>query len=133
MKKQRVDFYNLTAVRCHGKPEGWRWYSLSSSDAPDGYVLLKGSVPVGTYRSGPRKGRTKWPPKQPSDAVWMTDSDVEETKRLWCVETGLCGKCCGSGREYVGWNKIEGDKRNPCTDCDATGKYFMRDRVAEGA
>ena len=34
-----VDFWNLTAIRVHGMPEGWKWCSLDAHNKPEDFVL----------------------------------------------------------------------------------------------
>lgn len=117
-----MDFINETAKRCHGKPDDWRWYSLDAHNKPPGFFEVIGSVPVGKYRSGKRKGRPKWDRKI-AETVWMKWDDLKETKRLWGIETGKCPECLGTGKQVKSVSVVDGTTYRPCGDCDGTGVY----------
>lgn len=117
-KRPDIDWYNETAKRCHGKPTGWRWYSLDSHDKPPDFFLCGGAVPLGFKKSG----RPKWPPVKDCDLIWMKFSDVDETRRLWEIETGKCCKCLGTGQMNIGWSAAHGSEYGDCNKCNATGK-----------
>ena len=119
----RIDFFNMTAHRVHGVPDGWQWYLLNSRDCPDGYIKVAGNVPVGVLKNGPRKGSPKFAPRSKDDVIWMKDADVEETKRLWSEETGKCHECTGSGKKIASVSVAHGKTYRPCSKCDGTGRY----------
>jgi hypothetical protein len=72
---------NETVRRIHGVPDGWRWFRLDCHNKPEDYWEVEGSVPVGFYRRGPRKGRPKWDRKT-SQTFWVRKSQVAETHRM---------------------------------------------------
>jgi len=77
-----IDWINETAKRCHGKPDGWMWFRVNSYKKPDDFFECFGGIPIGVWKSGPRKGRTKWAPG-PGELIWMRFSEVEETERIF--------------------------------------------------
>ena len=124
---EHVDWYNETAKRVHGKPDGWKWCSLDSHQKPPGYIEVHGAVPIGTVSRGPRKGRTRWPPKSECDIVWMQDSEINETMRLWEIETGKCSACRGNGNSIVGWSREGGNKYRECKKCSGSGLSLVEE------
>lgn len=117
-----MDWWNETAKRCHDKPDGWMWYRVDA-DAPEGFVEVEGAVPIGEYKRGPRKGRPKWGPRKDGERIWMKESDVEETKRLWAEQIGQCPKCTGSGKVVKSVSVHDGTKYRECSECAGSGKY----------
>jgi len=118
---EKVDWWNETARRVHGMPEGWRWFSLDGREKPPGFVLVTGAVPIGFITRGKNKGHPKWPPVAQGQKLWVKVSDFEESKVLWEQKTGKCSKCYGSGREWNGWSAIEGNTFKQCSKCESTG------------
>lgn len=122
---ERFDAFNATAIRCHGKPEGWKWHTLDARDVPSGYTKVSGSVPTGVFKSGPRKGQPKW--TSDPNVVWMRNVDIAETKRLWEIENDKCIACYGTGKycHRVSVNpqtkEVERGFRK-CSKCEGTGK-----------
>jgi hypothetical protein len=116
-----MDWWNETAKRVYGAPEGWRWCSLDGHNAPKGFVMVEGAVPVGEFRSGARKGRTKWPPKSKLDTIWIHDNELAETKRLWSEQTGKCAECVGSGQRLHSVSVRDGTVYKPCKYFNGTG------------
>jgi len=116
-----IQWHNETAIRVHGLPKEWRWFSFNSSSdvAPDGHAQLKGGVPVGVISRGPRKGMPKWGDDR--QTLWITDAQVEETKRLYEEKTGKCANCSGNSVEYAGWHHITGSRYRTCPKCSGTG------------
>lgn len=83
-------------------------------------VEVKGGVPVGVYKAGPRKGRQKWDSKS-LDVCVISPREVEEEIVRYEAD-GPCADCFGTGRRWAGWDHVEGTKYVDCTRCDSTGK-----------
>lgn len=115
-----VDFYNLAARHRHGLPPTWQWRQIESLDG--GFIQLSGSIPIGNYQSGPRKGRPKFPAKSIYQRVIITRDDVADARRRWEDETGLCSWCGGTGQEIAGTSAATGTKYRTCRACGGTGK-----------
>ena len=115
-----IDWIQRAVERAHQVPEGWQWSFSSCIDAPEGFVRIGGAVPDGVYRSGPRKGRPKWPKEQ--QTLWITWDQVEEEKRLYEEADGLCARCEGTGKMNVGWSKEMGKLMERCERCGGTGQ-----------
>lgn len=111
--------YEMTIHRLHGKPEEWTAYRFSAC-GPPGFIKITGSVPVGVYQRGPRKGRPKWNLKLGED-FWISQSQVEETRSLWELTHGKCYECDGTGQATYGWSSKDGELKGPCRRCKATG------------
>jgi hypothetical protein len=95
--------------------EGWsayRWESVGEDS------LVTGSIPDGTYRSGPRKGRPRR--KGPGDRVVVAKPEMEATAAAFEDSTGRCWNCKGDGRVVTGFNK-EGTTYQRCSRCSGTG------------
>ena len=118
----KIDFINVTAQRRHGKPDGWQWLRLDAHNKPEGYFEVVGAVPVGTYRSGKRKGRPKWDRKT-AEMIWMRDDDLVETKRLWGIETGKCAECQGTKKQVKSVSVVDGVTYQQCKTCQGTGVF----------
>lgn len=116
----RVDFFQLTVERIHKVPAGWKWCNLNSHNMPEDFIEVKGAVPDGTYKSGKRKGRPKFP--KIVDTFFIRRSQLNETASLWEQETGLCEKCQGACKVVVSWSSTTGSKYEKCSKCKGTGK-----------
>jgi hypothetical protein len=117
-----IDLFNLTARRVHNMPEDWRWCRLNSHNKPEDFIEVEGAIPTGVFKSGPRKGRPKWPKEL--QTIWMRRRDMDRVAIEWEKETGKCHKCDGTGQEWAGWNKEEGRKTRKCDRCSGSGKAF---------
>ena len=114
-----VDFLQLTAERVHKVPKGWKWCKVDSHNKPDDFIEMQGAVTVGEYKSGPRKGRPKWPKEL--QTIWMRRSEIDRVAIEWEIEEGKCQKCYGAGQESVGWSKAEGTRYRKCQRCNGSG------------
>ena len=121
-----IDLFNLTAVRVHNMPDGWRRCSVDCHKKPEDFIEVRGAIPVGVMKSGPRKGSAKWPKEL--QTLWMRRRNMDRTQIEWESETGQCFKCQGSGQEYRGWSRVEGEIHGPCSRCNATGKSAKQGR-----
>jgi hypothetical protein len=95
---------------------GWkafRWEKVGDDS------IVTGSVPTGTYRSGPRKGRPKF--TGPETKVIVTKAELEVTAAAYESTTGKCWDCKGSGQTWAGWSKDEGTRYETCSRCKGTG------------
>lgn len=113
--KEHVCWFQLAASR--KMPAGWKWYR---SDRITGGFLLTGCIPDGVYKTGPRKGKTKWDTKNATQ-VLVTREELQAEESRWQSETGKCSECQGEGRNETGWSKAEGRSYKPCQACNATG------------
>lgn len=121
------DWYNLLAVE-RGQPEGWQWYRLQGigDGRENGAVLLKGGVPNGTFKSGPRKGEINWAKATHVAEVVITFADIGNRCMRWEVETGSCFNCGGDGSETAGWSAEAGHEARKCSRCNGTGKAVSK-------
>jgi len=97
------------------------WIGANMAGKPEDYIEVRGAVPVGAYKSGPSKGLPKWAPGEKGEVVWMRQREVDETKRLWEVETGKCAACQGVGEVPAGWSAETGPKARLCKKCSGSG------------
>jgi hypothetical protein len=120
------DIHAIAARHVHGLPHNWqpRIYSARTLDRCLGYEL-RGSVPIGTYSRGPRKGRPKWPRLAELQRVVITMDEVRQARIRWENETGLCSYCGGSGQQ-VKSTGISGTTYRECISCDGTGRALHR-------
>ena len=120
----KVDFFNLTVQRIHGRSPEWQWCSLDAHDMPEDFIKVGGEVPIGVIARGELKGRPKWP--NTIEHVYVRTRDIEESKRLWQVETGKCSECYGSGEVVCGLPRVA----SPCRSCGGTGRAAQPEAVA---
>jgi hypothetical protein len=120
----KVDFVNLTVQRLHGKPPEWQWCSQDAHDMPEDFIRVGGEVPIGVFVRGKLKGHPKWPDK--IEHVYVRNRDIEETERLWELETGKCSKCYGLGEVVRGLPRVA----SPCRSCGGTGRAMQPEAVA---
>jgi hypothetical protein len=100
-----------------GAAEEWAAYSFEVIGQD---FILQGSVPVGIYSRGPRKGSRKW--EGQGTKVVVTHAEVEAEEAKYIKESGNCHVCLGKGLEWVGWSIETGVMEAPCESCKATGK-----------
>lgn len=99
--------------------EGWQAHTWS---ACVGGSIVKGCVPSGIYRSGPRKGHPKFKP-----GVAGTDRQVIVSEAQLAAnaaeyeKSGKCWDCKGERQTWCGWSKDKGHSYRDCTRCGATG------------
>jgi hypothetical protein len=124
-----VDFHNLAAHHRHNLPAIWQWRQIESLDG--GFIQLSGSIPIGTYQSGPRKGRPKFPTQSNYQRVIITRDDVADARARWEDETGLCSWCDGTGQETAGTSVTAGTKYQTCRACGGTGKAQIPDLLSK--
>lgn len=113
----RMEHLEAAARKKLSAPDGWRAYKFEC--IADCY-LIEGSVPVGVYARGPRKGQPKW--SGDGDQTILTRDDVEKANASYQATTGNCGECMGTGKEFVSWSKKDGLVQRPCAQCRGTGK-----------
>ena len=118
------DIHAIAARHVHGLPHNWQPRTYSALDRCLGYEL-RGSVPIGTYSRGPRKGRPKWPRLAELQRVVITMDEVRQARIRWENETGLCSNCGGSGQQ-VKSTGISGTTYRECISCDGTGRALHR-------
>lgn len=114
------DIHTIAARHVHGLPHDWLPRIYSALDRGLGFEL-RGSVPIGTYSRGPRKGRPKWPRLAELQRVVVTADEVRQARIQWENETGMCSHCGGSGQQVQSIG-ISGTTYRQCIACDGTGK-----------
>lgn len=96
-------------------PSEWQACIWNSHDVPEGYVKIKGGVPVGKTK----KGRTKWAAMAKLDTHFVADADFDTWLLEWEKRTGICSRCEGRGEvariDFV--NNIT--TRRKCSRCGA--------------
>ena len=115
-----IDLFQLTLERVHKVPHGWRWCELDGHDKPEDFILVRGAIPVGEYKSGKKKGRTKWPKEL--QTIWLRRREMDQVACDWEQETGKCHRCDGSGQECCGWSVKDGKSYRQCSRCGGVGK-----------
>lgn len=59
---------------------GWKPYAW---EVVEGGMIVTGSVPVGVFVRGPRKGHTKWDPRHPTTRrVVVAASEIKTDQRI---------------------------------------------------
>lgn len=100
---------------------GWKWHTMSVRG--DLGMAVSGSVPVGTYRSGPRKGQTKWDKKSLTEAtILVTYAEMEVVANAYEATTGGCWPCSSTGMVFHSWSDAEGVKMKLCKRCGGSGR-----------
>lgn len=115
-----IDLVQMAAEK-KGVKAGWRWCKISTIGMPEDYIRVWGSVPIGTIRSGPRKGRPKWPKEKDLETVFIRRKDMDALAEEWERETGVCHICEGSRKQQYGWSKKNGAMFRDCDRCKGTG------------
>lgn len=115
-----VDFYNLIATE-RGMPAGWQWFTIRAVDGGD--TIVTGAVCTALFKSGPRKGQTKWAKRDRSTQreIVVTREQIRERRAQWQRDSGKCVDCYGTGAAIAGWSVDEGTFTRPCGRCKATG------------
>ena len=113
------DIHTLAARQVHGLPDDWQPRIYECLDRDLGFVLT-GSVPIGTYSRGPRKGRPKWPPLRQLPRVVITTEEVRQARIHWEHATGMCSHCGGSGQQVKSVG-IGGTTYRVCRICQGSG------------
>ncbi len=116
---RRPEFWVEVAKRKVGDPK-WEWFS--SERIGDGDFLMEGGEPR-TISKGPRKGHRTWKHLAPHEKkkVVVTQAEIQQAEADYERDTGKCNVCGGSGQEWRGWSRDNGDRFRPCLRCDATG------------
>lgn len=104
------------ARRKLGVSEEWKAYQYS---AISGDYIVVGSVPVGVFSSGPRKGTPKW--KGEGLTVLVFQAEVEAEIARYISVTGSCPNCFGTKEEFLSWRAGEGSKMRMCSRCGGSG------------
>lgn len=118
-----TDLQSLYIQRQYGMPPGWEWCGLMQLDRnrPGLGVIVEGAVP-GVYKSGPRKGKKKWPPRKECQTFTVLKTEMDAFLLEWEQETGLCHKCQGEGRIIRRIFARSDDDYRTCPRCNGTGK-----------
>lgn len=116
------------ARRKLGVSEGWKAYQF---EAVTGSYIVVGSIPVGVFANGPRKGKPKW--KGDGKKVIVTGAEVEAEIAHYVAATGNCPHCLGTKEEFLSWSVTEGLKKRICTVCIGSGLAEMASQVTKGS
>ena len=81
--------------------------------------IVSGSVPVGTYSRGPRKGQPKF--KGKDTMVVVTRAEKKAAAIAYETETGHCWNCKGAGQVVRKIGGPEGTTYRACTRCGGSG------------
>jgi|SRR6478609_3314305 len=92
----------------------WHWVSWES--------VTGGQIVKGSPTTRKKDGSRKWAPKAEWVTLIITEADLDAAMARYATETGNCPTCCGSGKEWRGWNHETGHKFEHCRTCGATGK-----------
>ena len=85
-------------------------------------IIYKGAVPLGVYKTGRRKGWTKWPSARACLTFTVLKAEIDAFRASWEQETGICSACFGKGRNAFRIPaKSDADYR-VCKRCQGTGK-----------
>jgi hypothetical protein len=109
------DIMSLAEIKS-GTP-GWK---ATKWQAGGGDSIVTGSVPVGTYSRGPRKGEPKF--TGPSTMVVVTRAELETAATAYEAETGRCWNCKGTGQVVRKISVTEGTTYRPCARCGGSGE-----------
>ena len=82
--------------------------------------IVTGSVPVGTYSRGPRKGELKF--TGPRTMVVVTRAEKETAATAYEAETGHCWNCKGTGQVVRKISVTEGTTHRSCARCGGSGE-----------
>jgi len=105
----------------------WKGYHF---EVIAGGYLVVGSVPVGRFKSGPRKGSPKW--EGEGSKVVVTEPEVEAEVDTYVKTTGNCPNCFGEKTELLSWSKAEGVKTQTCKSCNGSGRALPSTGQAAG-
>jgi len=128
MDRIEVDFTMLALRSKHTIPDGWSVYmwEVKNHGTENEYVLHTGAIVTEVFKSGPRKGRKNWAPKNRTHemALPITHEEVKASALAWAAETGNCPQCKGNGTRCVGWSRDDGNKYAHCNTCAGTGRFL---------
>lgn len=85
-------------------------------------IIYEGAVPLGVYKSGPKAGRTKWPPAKACQTFTVLKTEIDSFRASWEQETGICSDCLGKGRNAFRIPPKSDDDYRECRRCQGTGK-----------
>jgi hypothetical protein len=70
---------------------------------------------------GPNRGRKTWRDGKEKKTIVVSEDRMNELVLEYEKETGFCEKCRGTGEQYVGWSRVEGNRYSRCRKCLGTG------------
>jgi hypothetical protein len=87
------------------------------------YLEVKGAIYKTRLKTGPRKGKINFrsPEAGTECAVSIPALLLQQWKRRWEIETGLCSECQGSGRTLSSMG-VSGTKYRTCSKCRGSGE-----------
>ena len=76
----KLDGFTIVCREKFGVPEAWQWVTLDAHEQPEDFVKVSGACPIGTWRSGKRKGRPKFGKQRDTFFVRMAEVRAAELK-----------------------------------------------------
>lgn len=98
-------------------PENWEICGWTRID-PDATIFRGG--PCRLLTRGKNKGRKRW--DKVTHTCVVTDAEETSERLRYESETGNCSTCGGTGQDWCGWSRDEGDKYRSCVRCSGSGK-----------
>ena len=125
--KNGWDLDSLMLRRMFNLPPKWQVCGIQTLDKnrPGLGVIYEGAVPVGEYKSGPRKGWAKWPPGKDCQTFTVLKSEIDSFRKAWELETGICSECFGKGRTAIRIFARSDEDYRTCKRCDGTGNAWV--------
>ncbi len=121
----RMPTYDTFARETFGLPDEWQHVSWQvKGEGAAKYFELVGGVFPEVYKSGKRKGETHWgkPLGGKTETVVVIAKQFKDWVKHWEAETGFCAECLGTGLRWCGWNHERGNRFEPCSQCNETGR-----------
>jgi hypothetical protein len=109
------DIMSLAEIKS-GIP-GWKAFQWQAAGSDS---IVTGSVPVGAYSRGPRKGQPKF--KGPGTMVVVTRAEKMAAATAYEAEAGHCWNCKGTGQVVRSISVAEGTTYRSCTRCGGSGR-----------
>lgn len=118
----QIELYEVMLQEQLKVPAGWKVFcwNCSRDEVPEGFVKIIGSVPVGRYKSGPRKGGIKWGKRgeEPTESThFINRVEFDAWCEQWEQRTGSCFSCFGTHQAVSSWSKADGHSYVPCKRC----------------
>lgn len=119
-KWDRPDTMSMAARNRYGLGATWRWIQSEVVDMKvknsDFMLHMADAATVGVFKSGPRKGETKWPELKDCRRVIISRADLDSAEAGWEQEHGVCVDCGGVGTDALA------SAQRACRRCKGSGK-----------
>jgi hypothetical protein len=125
----RFNWYELYCKERYAMRPDWEIYSWKANGGerkiPGAFVVVEGGVYKEKITKGKRKGRTNYSKPEPGSKMTFSivADELDKFKAEWSARTGKCANCYGTGKEWDGWDHIEGTRYRGCMKCKETGKF----------